>query len=172
MPEECTQRAKTGDTVKVHYTGRFEDQSIFNSSSKRDPLEFQLGAGRVIPGWDRGISGMCVGEKRLLTIPPELAYGNEERGPIPPGSTLIFETELVEISQVAPTTNQQDNVEVGSIPLPISKSSLGVWAIVGVFVAVVYYLVKHMPELEGGTRARVSKKDPQERMKQQRKKYR
>lgn len=62
------------------------------------PLPFKLGAGQVIQGWDQGVSGMCVGEKRTLTIPPDLAYGDQGAGGvIPPKSTLIFETELVEI---------------------------------------------------------------------------
>jgi FKBP-type peptidyl-prolyl cis-trans isomerase FkpA len=88
--------AVNGKTVSVHYTGTFIDGSIFDSSVQRGtPFEFFLGAGQVIKGWDQGVLGMKVGGKRKLTIPPELGYGDNDRGPIPGGSTLIFEVELL-----------------------------------------------------------------------------
>lgn len=98
-PEDCTAKARKGDTVSVHYTGKLEDGTVFDSSVERgQPIQFPLGTGRVIPGWDQGILGMCVGEKRKLTIPPHLAYGKQGAGRvIPPDSTLIFTTELVSI---------------------------------------------------------------------------
>lgn len=68
-------QAKQGDTVKVHYTGRFKDGTVFDTSSGREPLEFQLGTGQVIPGFDVGVSGMKVGEKRSVEIPADAAYG-------------------------------------------------------------------------------------------------
>ncbi|MCY7350510.1 MAG: peptidylprolyl isomerase [Cytophagaceae bacterium] len=73
-------QAKSGDTVQVHYTGRLNDGTIFDSSEGRDPLEFQLGSGMVIAGFDAGITGMSVGEKKTVNIPVEEAYGpiNEE----------------------------------------------------------------------------------------------
>lgn len=87
-----------GDTVRVHYTGTLEDGTVFDSSEGRDPIEFPLGAGFVIPGWDIGIAEMHVGEKAVLTIPSALAYGPQGSPPsIPPNATLIFEVELVEI---------------------------------------------------------------------------
>lgn len=89
---------ENGDTVRVHYTGTLEDGTQFDSSAGGDPIEFPLGAGFVIPGWDIGIGTMHVGEKAILTIPPALAYGPQGSPPsIPPNSTLIFEVELVEI---------------------------------------------------------------------------
>lgn len=95
--------AQAGDFVSVHYTGKLENGTVFDSSTGRDPIQFTLGTGRVIPGWDQGIQGMKVGGKRLLIIPPMLAYGMQDYGPIPGGSTLIFEVTLVGVQQIPPT---------------------------------------------------------------------
>lgn len=90
------QEAKTGDTVTVNYAGTLTNGTKFDSSYDRGtPFTFQLGAGQVIEGWDKGIIGMKVGGKRKLTIPPELGYGATAYGPIPANATLIFEVELL-----------------------------------------------------------------------------
>ena len=68
-------QAQEGNTVKVHYTGRLEDGAVFDSSRDRDPIEFTLGAGKVIPGFESAVSGMEVGEEKTTTIPATEAYG-------------------------------------------------------------------------------------------------
>ena len=87
--------------MRVHYTGWLTDGKKFDSSVDRgQPLSFPLGAGRVIKGWDEGVAGMKVGGKRQLRVPPDLGYGPQGAGGvIPPNATLIFDVELVEVSQ-------------------------------------------------------------------------
>lgn len=91
--------AKRGDTVTVNYAGTLENGIKFDSSYDRGvPFEFTLGEGRVIPGWEIGVLGMKVGEKRKLIIPSALAYGATGAGSaIPPNSILIFEVELLDV---------------------------------------------------------------------------
>lgn len=89
-----------GDTVSVLYTGMLEDGTVFDQNINRDqPLTFTLGQGKVIRGWEEGILGMKVGEKRTLIIPPELGYGDQRSGLIPPESTLIFDVELLKVDK-------------------------------------------------------------------------
>jgi len=97
-PEECDEKTEIGDTLKIHYTGTLDDGTEFDSSvPRKEPFSFKLGSGQVIKGWDQGLVGMCVGEKRRLKIPPSLGYGDRAMGKIPAGSTLTFQTELIEI---------------------------------------------------------------------------
>jgi FKBP-type peptidyl-prolyl cis-trans isomerase len=97
--------AKAGDIVSMNYTGRLENGTVFDSNvdpkfNHVEPFIFTLGAGQVISGWDKGIVGMKVGEKKTLTIPPEAAYGAAGiSGVIPPNATLIFDVELIGIKK-------------------------------------------------------------------------
>lgn len=92
-------QAEAGKTVSVHYTGKFQDGKVFDSSvSRGEPITFPLGQGRVIKGWDEGIALMKVGGTAQLIIPPDLAYGERGAGGvIPPNATLVFNVELVDV---------------------------------------------------------------------------
>ncbi|KKQ23570.1 MAG: Peptidyl-prolyl cis-trans isomerase [Parcubacteria group bacterium GW2011_GWA2_37_10] len=94
-------QAKTGDTVTVNYVGALENGIKFDSSIDREtPFPFTLGENRVIKGWELGVLGMRAGEKRKLTIPPELGYGSAGAGGvIPPNATLIFEVDMLSIKK-------------------------------------------------------------------------
>ncbi|KAL6877000.1 hypothetical protein J3F83DRAFT_727772 [Trichoderma novae-zelandiae] len=126
-PVECDRKSQKGDKLSMHYRGTLaKTGDKFDASYDRNqPFSFKLGAGQVIKGWDQGLLDMCIGEKRTLTIPPELGYGQRNMGPIPAGSTLIFETELlgidgvkapekpVEPKPVVPTPAEDDESVVG-----------------------------------------------------------
>lgn len=104
LKEGTGETAAAGDAATVHYMGTFTDGTVFDSSVTRGvPFTFTLGAGQVIPGWDVGVVGMKVGEKRRLVIAPELAYGaTGVPGAIPPDSTLTFEVELLGVEHGTP----------------------------------------------------------------------
>lgn len=100
-PLMCYRKSKYGDMLLVHYDGFLESNgTMFHSSRKlgdKKPVWFTLGIREALKGWDKGLQDMCTGERRKLTIPPSLAYGKEGKGQIPPGSTLIFDIELMDI---------------------------------------------------------------------------
>ena len=94
--------AKSGDTVAMNYTGTFTDGKAFDSNvdpkfNHVQPFIFTIGAGQVIKGWDIGVAGMKVGEKRKLELAPAFAYGERGQGTIPPNTTLVFEVQLLGI---------------------------------------------------------------------------
>lgn len=97
---------KPGDTVSVNYVLSLADGAVVqNSKDLGAPFKFTLGAGDVIPGWELGFVGMKVGGVRTITIPPELAYGSNQTGSIPPNSTLIFNVELLDVSDSSTHTD-------------------------------------------------------------------
>lgn len=96
--DKKAKEAVEGKTLKVHYKGTFLDGKEFDSSYGRNqPFEFKLGAKQVIQGWEIGTKGMKVGEKRILIVPPQMAYGEQGAGPIPPNTPLRFEIELLDV---------------------------------------------------------------------------
>lgn len=107
VPETCDRKSKTLDLVTMHYDGYLTDGTKFDSShTQGEPFKFQLGIGQVIKGWEEGLMQMCVGERRRLTIPPHLAYGDKGAGDkIPAKSTLVFDVEMVTIEDGPPPQN-------------------------------------------------------------------
>ncbi len=93
--------AQTGDILTVNYTGKLANGTVFDTSVGKTPFQFTLG-GNVIPGWNQGLVGMKVGGKRILIVPPSLAYGSSDYGPIPGNSTLTFEVELLNVATATP----------------------------------------------------------------------
>ncbi|CCC06604.1 hypothetical protein SMACR_07387 [Sordaria macrospora] len=116
VPVECARKTRKGDKINVHYRGTLQSngqqpsmcsalRAMLTSVTapgydRGSPFSFKLGGGQVIKGWDEGLVDMCIGEKRTLTVPPSYGYGQRSIGPIPAGSTLVFETELVGIDGV------------------------------------------------------------------------
>ena len=130
-------KAELGMRVQVHYTGKLDDGTVFDSSVPRgEPFVFTLGQRQVIQGWEEGILGMLVGETRILTIPPALAYGSSGAGDIiPPNATLIFDVQLLATSwppYLKELTTEQllDAQKSGSVIIDIRSSNE--WAETGI----------------------------------------
>lgn len=100
------QKAQQGDTVAVHYTGKLDDGEVFDSSQGRDPLEFQVGGGQVIPGFDEAVQGLAVGESREVRLEPEQAYGE-------PSDEMVVDVDPSQFpADAEPTVGQQVQVQV------------------------------------------------------------
>lgn len=99
-------QAKNGDTVKIHYTGRLQDGSVFDSSTDREPLQFNIGSGQVIPGFEEAVTGMTVGEKKTTLIPSAKAYGERN-----PSMVMVVDRKHVP-SDIDPEVGQR--LQVGS----------------------------------------------------------
>lgn len=98
LKEGTGEELKSGRVAVLHYVGTLDDGTVFDSSRKNGPpAQFTLGTGQLIKGWEYGIPGMKVGEVRKLVIPPAMGYGSDDKGTIPPNSTLTFEVELLGI---------------------------------------------------------------------------
>merc|ERR1711963_319898 len=113
-PDTCDRVARNGDMLEMYYTGTLEDGSKFDSSYDRsEPFKFQIGVGQVIKGWEEGVLGMCIGEKRRLIVPPELGYGDQGAGDIiPGGATLYFEVELIDTEEGPTPVNVFKQIDI------------------------------------------------------------
>ncbi len=133
-----------GDKATVHYTGKLLDGTKFDSSKDRNqPFSFKVGAGQVIKGWDEGLTLLCVGDKAVLTIPANLAYGDRATGSIPAGSTLTFDIEVIDAKETPKATPfvvaGLDTVKMQSgLKFIKVKSGTGAKPTVGSYVAVHY----------------------------------
>jgi FK506-binding protein 2 len=87
-PVSCVRKSQNFDVLSMNYKGTLLSGKQFDSNYGKEPFKFKLGTGNVIKGWDQGLLGMCIGEQRKLTIPPQLAYGSRDMGEIPPNSVL------------------------------------------------------------------------------------
>merc|ERR1739844_266284 len=116
VPETCEQKAMNGAMLSMHYTGTLEDGTKFDSSVDRnEPFKFQIGVGQVIQGWEEGVLGMCVGEKRRLIVPPQLGYGDQGAGDIiPGGATLYFDIELIDTEEGPAPVNVFKQIDLDS----------------------------------------------------------
>ena len=113
-PDSCDKVARSGDMLSMHYVGTLESGAKFDSSYDRsEPFKFQIGVGQVIKGWEEGVLGMCVGEKRKLIVPPALGYGDQGAGDIiPGGATLYFEVELIDTEEGPTPVNVFKQIDV------------------------------------------------------------
>jgi len=128
VPETCERKAMNGQMLTMHYTGTLEDGSKFDSSVDRnEPFKFQIGVGQVIKGWEEGVLGMCIGEKRRLIVPPELGYGDQGAGEvIPGGATLYFDIELLETEEGPQPVNVFKQVDMDN-DAALSREELSVY---------------------------------------------
>jgi len=128
--KSCKRQAEIGDMLKVHYTLWIHPTSLSGEKGERvesshdsSPMEFQLGAGRVIPGWDQALEGTCAGEELELIVPPEFAYGEKGSGQtVPPMATLWFKVEVLEVTE----TNLFQQIDANN-DHKISVEELGTW---------------------------------------------
>merc|ERR1712172_51214 len=127
-PDTCDKVARNGDMLSMHYTGTLEDGKKFDSSYDRnEPFKFQIGVGQVIKGWEEGVLGMGVGEKRRLIVPPELGYGDQGAGEIiPGGATLFFDIELLETEDGPAPVNVFKQIDIDA-DSALSREELSVY---------------------------------------------
>merc|ERR1712062_334960 len=113
-PDVCDKVARNGDMLSMHYVGTLESGAKFDSSYDRsEPFKFQIGVGQVIKGWEEGVLGMRVGEKRKLIVPPALGYGDQGAGDIiPGGATLYFEVELIDTEEGPTPVNVFKQIDI------------------------------------------------------------
>ncbi|KAE8588369.1 hypothetical protein XENTR_v10022486 [Xenopus tropicalis] len=119
VPEDCERRTQVGDFIRYHYNGSLLDGTLFDSSySRKHTYDTYIGKGYVIAGMDEGLLGLCTGEKRRVTIPPHLGYGEEGRGKIPGSAVLVFDIHVIDFH------NPEDSVSITSLFKPSNCSVL------------------------------------------------
>ena len=119
-------QAATGNTVKIHYTGTLEDGQQFDSSKGREPLEFQLGSGQVIPGFDKAVEGMAVGETKSVSITPEDAYGHRNEQAIQEVPNSVLPNELVPVEGMTLQAQNQNQQPMQLIVTAVNEDSITV----------------------------------------------
>ena len=119
-------QAKPGDTVKIHYTGTLDDGTQFDSSSGRDPLQFTLGSGQVIPGFDKAVEGMAVGDSKSVNIPPEDAYGQRHDQMIQDVPKTALPDDLEPVEGMALQAQGQDGQVINLTVTAVSDDSITV----------------------------------------------
>ncbi len=136
-------KAASNDMVWVHYSLMLQDSTVIDNSWERgDPVYFKLGAGQVIPGWEKAISYLRKGDKATLVIPPDLAYGNREVGQIPPNSTLIFDVEIIDIKPAPKPFEIEPNLDIttttSGLRYGVVKPGKGTMLVTGMRVKIHY----------------------------------
>jgi len=126
MQEITMSNAATGNRVKIHYTGKLEDGTEFDSSAGRDPLEFELGSGQVIPGFDKAVEGMAVGDSKSVTIPPEEAYGPRQEKMIQEVPKSALPKEITPTEGMALQTRDQDGQTIRLTVTDVSEDTITV----------------------------------------------
>ncbi|XP_032229999.1 peptidyl-prolyl cis-trans isomerase FKBP14 isoform X2 [Nematostella vectensis] len=115
VPSDCENKTKVGDHVVVHYTGWMQDGSLFDTTRDHrkgyQPFEFTIGGGTVIKGFEQGVTGMCVGQKRKIVIPPALAYGKKGSGDVPANTTLTYNLELFDVRKPPPHSDMFSHMD-------------------------------------------------------------
>jgi peptidylprolyl isomerase len=126
MQEKLMSQAKPGDTVKIHYTGTLDDGTQFDSSSGRDPLQFEVGSGQVIPGFDKAVEGMAVGDSKSVNIPPEDAYGPRHDQMIQDVPKTALPDDLEPVEGMALQAQGQDGQVINLTVTAVSDDSITV----------------------------------------------
>jgi len=119
-------QAKPGDTVKIHYSGTLDDGTQFDSSSGREPLEFTLGSGQVIPGFEKAVEGMAVGDSKSVNIPPDEAYGPRHEQMVQDVPRSALPADLVPVEGMALTAQGQDGRAVNLTVTSVREDSITV----------------------------------------------
>ena len=118
--------AKSGDTVRIHYTGKLEDGTQFDSSSGREPLQFTLGSGQVIPGFEKAVEGMAVGDSKQVNIPPEQAYGPRHEQMIQDVPKTALPDDLEPVEGMALQAQGQDGKVINLTVTAVQNDSITV----------------------------------------------